>query len=560
LLVWLSSRERSIVVIDATSGDALTAGRERYAQRAWNAAHELLTRADRAASLDAGDLERLALSAYLIGHDDEYLTVLERAHHAHHEAGECLRAARCAFWLGLRLLFRGETGRATGWLARAQRLVEREGGECAEQGYLLVPLAQQQIMAGNHETAFTTAARAIDIGERFAEADLVACARHQQGRILLQRGQVGPGLALLDETMVAVVAGELSPLVTGLVYCSVIEGCQEVFALGRAREWTAALAAWCAGQPEMVAFTGVCLVHRAEILHMQGAWVDAGEEVRRAYERCALAANQRAVGAAHYQQGELHRLHGNFDAAEASYRSANEHGLDPQPGLALLRAAQGRVDAAAAAMRRVTSATAEALARARLLPAHVEIMLLAGAVEDARTAQTELAAIARRFDTEMLAALAAHARGLVELADGDAAAALASLRGAWHTWHSEAPYLAARARVEIGVACRTLGDTDGAVLEWGAARAVFTQLGARPDLARLDELARLASSGECHPLSERELQVLRLVARGETNRKIATELFVSEKTIDRHVSNILTKLNVRSRAAATAYAYEHQLI
>jgi DNA-binding NarL/FixJ family response regulator len=545
----------------STSGEALRVGRERYAQRAWRAAHELLSAADRESALGADDLERLAMAAYLVGRDDEYLAVLERAHQAHQEARECLRAARCAFWIGLRLLLKGEGGPASGWLARAQRLVEREGCECVEQGYLLVTLSQQQVMGGDFDAALATAGHAVEIGERFGEADLVACARHLQGRILMQQGRVAPGLALLDETMVAVVAGELSPLVTGLIYCSVIEGCHEVFALSRAREWTAALAQWCAEQGEMVAFTGVCLVHRAEILHLQGAWSDASEEARRACERCTqFSANQRATAAAYYQQGEMHRLRGDFEAAEESYRSASHYGLDPQPGLALLRVAQGRVDAAVTAMRRILGASPDRVPRTRLLPAHVEILLLAGDVSEARAAQEDLERIACELDTEVLRAMAAHARGLVELESGDAAAALASLRSAWDIWQVEAPYLAARARAAIGAACRALGDAEGAALEWDAARAVFDELGARPDIERLDALVRVRPAQGNQVLSPRELQVLRLVARGKTNRKIASELYVSEKTVDRHVSNILTKLNVRSRAAATAWAYENALI
>ena len=265
--------------------DELERGRESYGRRAWADAYQSLSRADQAAPLGVEDLELLAMSAYLIGRDDDYLRALDRAHHAHLDAGERLRAVRCAFWLGLRLLFRGETGRATGWLARAQRLLEREERDCVEQGYLLLPVVEQHLAAGDCEAAYATAAGAAEIGERFGEADLIACARHLQGRALMQQGQVEQGLALLDEAMVAVTAGELSPLVTGLIYCSVIEACQQVYALGRAREWTSALAQWCEEQPEMVAFTGICRVHRAEIMQLHGAWQDAIEEARRACER-----------------------------------------------------------------------------------------------------------------------------------------------------------------------------------------------------------------------------------------------------------------------------------
>jgi ATP/maltotriose-dependent transcriptional regulator MalT len=541
--------------------DELERGRESYARRAWGDAHRLLSRADQAAPLGGADLERLAMAAYLIGRDDDYLAALDRAHHAYLDAGEGVRAVRCAFWLGLRLLFRGETGRATGWLARAQRLLEREERDCVEQGYLLLPVVNQQIAAGDCDAAYAAATRATEIGDRFGDADLSACARHLQGRVLIQQGRVAQGLALLDEAMVAVAAGELSPLITGLTYCSVIEGCQEAYALGRAREWTSALAQWCEAQPDMVAFTGVCLAHRAEILRFHGAWQASIEEARRACERCARAGNQQAAAAAFYQQAEVHRLRGEFAAAEEAYRSASQWGWEPQPGLALLRMAQGRTDAAAAAMRRVVSATIDRLQRTRLLPAHIEIMLAVGDLEEARGACRELEEIAPSFESGVLNAMAAHARGAVELAAGDAQAALVSLRRAWQVWHQiEAPYVAARVRMLVGLACRALGDDDGGGLELDAARAVFERLGAAPDLARIDSLAPGAPPGRPHGLTPRELQVLRLVAAGKTNRAIATELFLSEKTIDRHVSNIFTKLDVPSRAAATAYAYEHKLV
>jgi DNA-binding CsgD family transcriptional regulator len=545
--------------VRGAAGD-LERGRECYRRRAWADAYRSLSLADRAAPLTAEDLDLLAMSAYLVGRDEDYLQALERAHQAHLDAGHSVRAVRCAFWLGLRLLFRGETGRATGWLARAQRLLEREAQDCAEQGYLLLPVSEQHLAAGGCEAAYAIATDAAGIGERCGDADLTACARHLQGRIRLQQGQIESGLALLDETMVAVTAGELSPLVTGLMYCSVIGACREVYALDRAREWTAALTQWCEEQPEMIAFSGVCRVHLAEIMQLRGAWPDAILEAQRALER-SRGVNQQAAAAAFYQLAEVHRLTGDFPAAEEAYRSASQLGLEPQPGLSLLRHAQGRTDAAATAIRRAASATADRFKRMRLLPAYVEIMLAAGDVREARNASRELEEIAVSFDTAVLGAMAAQARGAVELAEGDAQAAMGPLRHAFEVWQRvEAPYAAARVRVLIGMACRALGDEDGAGLELGAARSVFEQLGAAPDLARLASLMKAARPRHSHGLTPRELQVLRLVATGKTNKAIAAELFLSEKTVDRHVSNILTKLDVPSRSAATAFAYENKLI
>jgi DNA-binding CsgD family transcriptional regulator len=538
----------------------LERGREYYGRSAWADAYRSLSAADQAAPLEGEDLELLGMAAYLIGRDEDYLTALDRAHQAHLNAGNGLRAIRCAFWLGLRFLFRGETGRATGWFGRAQRLLEHQRHECAERGYMLLPIVDQQVAAGDVEAAYATAGKAAAIGERCGDADLIACTRMAQGRIRIQQGQIEQGLALLDEVMVAVAAGELSLLVTGLMYCSVIQACQEAYAFGRAREWTAALAEWCEGQPEMVAFTGVCRVHRAEIMQLRGAWQEAIEEAERARELAQLVSRQTAA-AALYQQAEVHRLRGEFAAAEEAYRSASQWGLEPQPGLALLRLAQGRTDAAVAAIRRALSATADRLQRTKLLPAQVEIALTAGDVEDARAACRELEEIAASFDGGALGAMAACARGAVELAEGDAHAALGSLRRAFEVWQQiEAPYAAARMRELIGVACRMLGDDEGGGLEFDAARAVFEQLGAAPDLARIDSLIQGAPSGRAHGLTRRELQVIRMVAAGKTNKAIAAELFLSEKTVDRHVSNIFTKLDVPSRAAATAYAYEHKLI
>lgn len=541
--------------------DPLEQGREYYGQRAWRDAFESLSHADQAAPLGAGDLELLATSAYMLGLDDDYLGALERAHHAHLEAGEALRAVRCAFWLGVNLALRGEMGPATGWFGRAQRLSEREQHDGVEQGYLLLPVVLRHVATGDWKASYAAAGQAAELGTRFADADLLALAVMEQGRALIKQGQVEEGLGLLDEAMVAVTAGELSPIATGLVYCGVIAFCQEVYALRRAREWTAALSHWCARQPDMVAFTGRCLVHRAEIMQLHGAWDEALEEARRACERLAQEMNRLWAAQAFYHQAEVHRLQGDFAAAEDAYREASRCGGEPQPGLALSRLAQGNEDAAAVAIRRAVGETTERLKRARLLPAYVEIMVAVGDPQEARSACHELEGIAADCRSGMLDALVAQATGAVDLAEGEAGAALVALRRAWQLWHElEAPYEAARVRVSVGLACRVLGDEDAAALELESARAVFEQLGAAPDLARVDSLSRPTADGETHGLSPRELEVLRLVAAGKTNREIASTLVISEHTVARHVQNIFAKLRVSSRTAASAFAFEHDLV
>ena len=540
--------------------DHLKRGRNHYELRNWAAAFGALSLADQETQLGPEDLELFSMAAYLVGRDDEYLKALERAYNAHVEAGQFACAVRCAFWLGFRLQIRGETGHATGWFARAQRLLESDAPTCAERGYLRLAVVEERLESGDFEAAYAVATDAAAIGEHSGDLDLVACARHQQGRIRLQQGQVETGLALLDETMIAVTGGKLSPIVTGLMYCSVIDACQRIYAIGRSREWTAALAQWCEGQPDMVAFAGVCQVHRAEIMQLQGAWPDAIEEARLACVR-SQGINQQAAAAAFYQQAEVHRLKGEFAEAEEAYRGASQLGLEPQPGLALLRLAQGRTEVAATAIRRIANTTVDRMKRMSLLPAYIEIMLAAGEVQDARNACRELESISRTFDTGVPGAIAAQACGAVALAEGNAQAALGSLRSAFEVWQRiEAPYAAARTRILTGLACRALGDEDGAGLEFEAAKAVFERLGAAPDLAGMESLMSGGSSNHAHGLTRRELQVLRLVAAGETNKVIAGKLFLSEKTIDRHVSNILTKLDLSSRTAATAFAYQRKLI
>ena len=528
----------------------------------WSEIYARLAAADRESPLGPDDLVRLAGASFLIGREAESARFWARAYHGFHDRAEPAAAARSAFWLAYGLLDKGDLAQASGWLARARRLLDECGQDCVERGYLLLPDALRAISEGEYEPAADRFRLAATAGQRFGDADLIALARHGEGRALLRLGRTAEGLELLDEAMVAVTAGEVSPVVAGDVYCGVISGCQEVFDWRRAREWTAALARWCDDQPDLVPYRGQCLLRRAEVLQLHGDWAAALDEARRACERLADPAGQAGLGAALYQLAELHRLRGELAEAEEAYRQASLHGRRPQPGLALLRLAQGEVAAALAAIAGALNESAERRTRSRLLPAQVEIALAAHDNALARTAADELAAIATEIGASYLRAASWQATGRVRLGEGDARRALADLREAEAAWRElEVPYEAARTRVAIAIACRALGDECAAGLELEAARSAFGKLEAAQDLAQVERLGeRSAVPAGAGGLTPRELQVVRLVAAGATNRAIAARLRISEKTVARHLSNIFVKLEVPSRAAATAYAYEHRLV
>jgi DNA-binding NarL/FixJ family response regulator len=536
--------------------DRVERARGSFARRVWGDAFAELSAAHRERQLAVEDLEHLAVAAYMVGRDDACEEAWIAAHHAWLRRGDAGGAARCAFGQAIGLFFRGDLAPAMGWVARGGRLLEESRRDCVERAWLQMLTALPRLFAGDADVG-PSFVEAGEIAERFADADAAMFARLCRGYALIREGRVAEGMVLLDEVMVSVTADEVAPMLAGIAYCQVIALCQAVFDLRRAREWTEALTRWCDAQPDLVPFRGNCLVHRCEIFQLQGAWRDALESAHQACEWLAGPPVWDALGSAYYQLAEIQRLRGELAEAEESYRNASLAGRDPEPGMSLLRLAQGRVDVALPAIRRALGEAQDPIARSRLLPACVEVMLEAQDVEAARAAADELAGIAAQLAAAYPSALAAEASGAVLLAEGDPRAALTTLRAAHRLWRElEAPLHAARVRLLIGVACRELGDGASAELEFEAARGVLEELGARPDLERL---ARLAGSPRPGGLSRRESEVLTLVAAGKTNRAIATELFISEKTVARHVSNIFRKLGLSSRAEATAYAYKHGL-
>jgi DNA-binding CsgD family transcriptional regulator len=550
---------------DARMTTMLERGRQAFASREWKEAYRQLSAADANLPLDPADLECLAQAAYLIGRDTDATALFTRVHHVLIDKGQPERAARWGFWLSFNALLRGDAAQSTGWLARIERIV-RDCPDCAEQGYVGLLSGLRQLGQGDAEGAHANFEQMISLAHRFEDADLLAFGLLGRGQALIQLQRITEGVPQLDEAMITVAAGEVSPMVAGIVYCAVIRTCQRIFDLQRCKEWTQALNEWCAAQPDLVPYRGECLVHRSEVLQLQGEWSDAMSETKRAIESYADR-DENSAGRAFYQRAELHRLRGEFELAEEMYREAGRRGTEPQPGLSLLRLAQGNVDAAKAAIHRVVSEASHRQGPARgkdhptVLRAYVEIMIATDEIEIARAAAAELEQFAAGMDALFLRASSTQAAGAVLLAQGNAQAALAVLRDAWTAWQKlEALYESAQVRVLIGRACQSLGDEDTARSHYDAAARTFERLGAAPALAELEKIMATPDAASESQLSSRELEVLRLVATGRSNREIAAQLFISEHTVARHLSNIFSKLGVASRTAASAFAFERGLL
>jgi DNA-binding CsgD family transcriptional regulator len=535
--------------------DVLLQAREAYERGDWVLAFDRLRGAG---DLGPEDSKALATSAYLLGNVDDAVRALQAGYQGSIRDGDSLRAVRFAFWLGLVLNLRGETAVGGGWVARAQRLLEDVAEDVVERGYLLIHEFFQHLDRGDFARADATAAGVIETGRRFQDHDLIAQGLVMQGRILIYFGRVPEGLALLDEAMIEISTAEVSPIVAGMVYCSMIEACQELSDFSRAASWTTALTKWCDAQPGLVPFTGQCSLHRGQIMRLHGAYDEALDEYALAQRRYLAEGYPAPAGRALTEQGDVLRIRGNLDEAEVAYRQAAEFGHDPQPGLALLWFARGRTTAAISAVGRLLAEAKGPVQRSWMLPAAVEILVSAGLVDQASKHADELAGIASSFGNVALQAMATYAAATISLASGENENALGKAREARRLWSDVgSPYESARAQVLVARALRELGDEDSATTEFAVARRAFAEVGAVPAAQEVDKLLGRERPGG---LTEREVEVLRLVAAGRSNHEIARVLVLSQKTVERHLSNIFSKLDVSSRTAAAAYAHEHGLM
>lgn len=538
--------------------DDLAAAREAYERKEWVAAYRALGDLD-SDDLRADDFTALATTAYLLGRHNDCVQALQRAFQANLDAGNAPAAAGSALRLALILSMGGEPAVGGGWAARATRILDDLPDDVVERGYVADHQAMSCVLRGDFAAAFEQATIVAEYGQRYDEPDLLAHGLNIKGRLMTHAGNVQEGLAMMDESLVGVVAGNVSPIVSGIVYCTTIEGCALVCDYGRMAEWTRALTSWCDAQPGLVAFTGQCAVHRGQLMRLRGAFAEAVEELERAAQRYALGGDGPAVGLAHEERGDVLRLLGDLGGAEQAYDDAVRSGSRAQPGLALLRSARGDHRGAVSMIRPVLDQVGDPVARHRLLPAAVDIMLAAGDVADAAERAAELGEIAAAFGCPALVATHARATSVVALAEDDPARAAATIRPAVDTWTGlGARYHVARCRLTLGRALRRLGDELSAMSELTEARDLFAEIGARPAEQEAGRL--LGDRDRPGGLTEREIEVLRLVAQGRSNAQVAAELVVAEKTVARHLSNIFTKLGVGSRTAAAAFAFEHGLV
>lgn len=526
-------------------GDSLEEARAAFEALAWQRAHAAYS-ASVGSDLGPDDLDRFAQCACMLGWLPDYFTIRERQYDGYLAAGDHEGAARAATFIAIQRIVEGEVGAGTGWLARAERHAKQTGEGSLGRGYASMASAFGALIGGEPQRAIELSAEAAAIAKAHRDRELEALALHQQGMFLVRGGMVSLGLPLFDEVMLVLASGGLSPMVTGIVYCNVVSGCWEVNELTRAREWTAAMSRWCEAQPELANFNDECRVRRAELKILHGEWTAALAELD-GISHTDIDPGSSALGA--YLRGNVARWQGRDVDAEAAYRECARLGQEPQPGLALLRLTQGSTQAAAAMTRRALVEVQDLGRRVELLAGAVEVLLAVDAADAAAQALAELEARAALQSSPLTSAFADQAKARLALHQGDPEAALVPLRTALKAClQLRTPHHEATTRSLLAEACAALGDEESASRESSLAAETWSDLG-----------AAAARSGDS-PLTLREVEVLRLVATGATNKAIAEALVLSERTVDRHVSNILAKLGVPTRAAATAYAVERSLV
>lgn len=539
--------------------DPLSAARAAHAQQDWQTCFDVLSDVDTSA-LSAGDeaerLDLLAEVGWWLGRLDDCIDARERAYRAFDELGDPRRAGQCAVWLYEHHNFRASPSIAGGWLRRARRALEGLE-DTTEFGALLLREAEVAHGSGRLDEAAALAERGIGLGRKLRSADLEAESLQTLGRVRIDQGRPGDGLALLDEAMLLLHDGRLSAYSTGKVYCSLISACEQLSDHGRASEWINATARWAQRNPFAV-FPGLCRVHHATALQLRGDWAEAEQEAARACRELAEI-NLPNAAAAWAEVGGIRRRLGDLDGAMLAFENADRLCPQPRAGLALLRLDQGKVEEAMSIINEVVEAAGwNRLARASALPARAQIAVAAGEMKIAANAADELDEIAREFDSAGLRAAAASVRGRVQLAAEDPDAC-STLRDAVARWSDlGAPYEVATARMLLGRACHDRGDLAGSSAAFETGTEELGRLGVRVDGRGAD----LAPRPPALPagLTEREVQVLRLVAAGLTNKEVAAALYLSDKTIARHLANIFTKIGASTRAGATAFAFENDLI
>lgn len=529
--------------------EAGRAARDAVARRDWLAAYEKLSAAGDG-SLRAADFVDLATAAYLLCRHEDCVTAMQRAHQAYLAGGDREAGVRTAFWLSLILRQSGEGAVANGWINRAERLAADLPESSVEHGYVEFARLMRDVFSGGIEQSTRRPAVVVEYGRRFGDPNLIAAGLMSSGRHAIYAGQVAEGLAFLDEAIVCLLSGGLSPIIAGMVLCSAIEGCQELWELGRVAEWTRALDAWCDSQHGLEMFTGTCCLHKGQVLAARGVFTAAVPEFANAIERFTRGgAPARTIGRALAEMGDALRAHGDLDHAQDALRRAAEHGWDPVPEQALLDLAHGRRESAVATARRLLVEVRRPIYRAQRLTRVVDVLLATGDDGGAAGAVEELSQLAQQIGTPVFGAHAARARGVLALKSGSAAAAAAELESALAGFlAADSSYEAARTRLLLASALDGGGDADAAGRERDIAAAALAGMGIA------------AAGATAGPLTERQNEVLRLVAAGRSNREIARALHLSEKTVARHLSNIFVALGVNSRTAAAAYGFEHGIV